>query len=316
VSNHDLPEPKARQYSEEEKRVRHWKLISTIVWFVAVYALIHKLLIPVFLKFTEVTKSPYAQIDFLFFQPLWLAYLLHKRKSNSKLLSLLCGFTVAYGVFEVFQVSQGAYEGWLAVSRLLSAVPLAVAAGYIMTQPSPEKSFPLAWLGALSVTVLVLINSMEEKGDFTPVPAQEMAEEPTRRMNPINQECGNSQIVLNLNDSYPQTNEIVIDGACGIRPAIIFPSAENLKIINQTPRSTNIHLMIFENHKLSSRWNMMVMGESSVETPKLPLISNGFAFVYSDNTPAIGITALISNSQKKPERYQITRSPLKVRALR
>jgi len=316
VSNNDLPEPQQTVFTDEEKKLRHWQLMSTIVTFIAAYATLHKLLIPLFLKFTSVTKTPYAEIDILFLHPLCLAFLLQKKKNNTKLISSLCGFAVAYGVYELIQVTQGNYEGWLAVSRLLSALPLAVSAGYIMSQASPGRSFPMAWLGAVGVAVLLFLNSTPSQ--IQPkAPVEEVAqdEDPIRQLNPVNQECGNAQLVINRNETYPTTNEIIIDEPCGLRPAVISPSLESLKVVNQTNRPINIHLMVFSSDKLSSRWNIMAIARTTVETPKLSFSPDEFGVIFSDNTPEVGLTALVFNSEKTIGRFQISRSPLKVRPL-
>lgn len=312
MSQSDLPEPKVVILSAEEQNARHWYLISTFVTFVAGYSVIHKLLIPFFLKFTQVTKTPYSQVDPYFIHAVLLAYLLTKERRNTKLVSLLCGFGVIYGITEIAHTAQGLYEGWLAVSRLLSAVPLAIASGYVMSQPSAERSFSMAWFGALvgigSFFAPVLTTTKKETSPEVGTQLE------SRKLVGVNQECGNSQLNLDLSLDYPETSEIVIKPDCGLKPAIIRSKDETLTVSNQTQTPINIHLMVFERDKQSSRWNMMVPPGTSLKTPKLPKGGLEVGFLYSDNTPVAGVVGLVFIKEKVAKRFYISRSPLRIQA--
>jgi len=313
VSHPDLPEPKPLQLSQEEENVRHWKLISTFMVFVTVYAVLHKLIIPFFLKFTKVTKTPYSIIDPFFLHPVLLSALLVKEKRNTRAVSLLCGFGVVYGMTEVFHVLKGDYEGWLAVSRLLSAIPSAIGSAYIMSQKDEGRRFSMAWIGALLGLLTLFSPHFSKKVDLIQTQTVD-SQEPSREPITLNEDCGNSQLNLDLNQDYVASSQVEISQTCGLKPAVIKPMGQSLKISNQTDIAINMHLMIFDKERQTSGWNIMVPSGVTVDSPKLPM-GPQVAFLYSDNSPIVGITALILSAEKSSKRFQISRSPLKIRVL-
>lgn len=310
MSHPDLPEPQALSLSPEEKNKRHWQVISTFVAFVAAYSVIHKLLLPFFLKFTQVTKTSYSQVDPYFIHAVFLAYCLQKERRNTKLISLLCGFGVVYGVSELFHTLQGQYEGWLAVSRLLSAVPLAIISSYVMSQSSPERSFSFAWIGALMGGLSFFVPKVVTQKPTSSPQIIQKAEK--RELIAVNQECGNSQLSLDLKDDWPQTSQIIMDAGCGFKPSILRPKENQLSVSNQTDRPINIHLMVFERGKMSSRWNVMVPAKTQIQSPPLPKKGLEVGFLFSDNTPLMGVVGLALSDQKLEKQFRISRSPLKI----
>lgn len=311
MSNIDLPEPQPLHLTQEEEDARHWKLISTFMVFVTVYAVVHKLIIPFSLKFTHVTKTPYSIIDPFFIHPVLLSILLVKKKGNTSIISFLCGFGVLYGIAEVFHVLNGKYEGWLAVSRLLSAIPIAIGSIYVMSQRNEGRRFSMAWGGALLGALSLLVPHTVGHSDTISTQATQ-TEQQNREFITVNEPCGNGQLNLDLNQDYPESSEVMIDKGCGLKPAVIKPKNSKLKISNQTETAINMHLMIFDKERQTSGWNIMVPGGREVESPQLPF-GVEVAFLYSDNSPFVGVTALILSSEKANKRFQISRNPLRIR---
>lgn len=153
----DLPEPKRSVPASPEQKIRRqWGLVVAFLWLTALYATLHKGLMPLFLGFTSLSGSPYAQFNAWFLHPLLLAILASHANRLSPGISLLAGAGVAHGVAEILSVAQGHATGWMAFSHLLSAVPFAIVCTAMLTGPYPGKHYRAAWTGAAIVLLLTL----------------------------------------------------------------------------------------------------------------------------------------------------------------
>lgn len=146
----DLPEPVRRKISAEEAHARQWRMATTAYGLVTAYTLLHKLIIPLALKFTALRGTAYAKVDFWFLHSVTLLYVLRRPTLSAAALSLLCGGGIAYGVVEIGELMLGRLAGWHVFSRMLSSLPVALFCILILIQQSKSRSTALAWLGAIA----------------------------------------------------------------------------------------------------------------------------------------------------------------------
>lgn len=152
----DLPEPRRVVTTPADKPRRQWNLVLAFLWLTALYAGLHKGLVPFVLGFTALSGSPYAQLSPWFLHPLLLAVLASRAQKLSATTSLLSGAGITHGALEVLAVVQGQAVGWLVFSRLLAAVPFAIVCIALLTGPFPGRDSRAAWMGAAIVGVFPL----------------------------------------------------------------------------------------------------------------------------------------------------------------
>ena len=153
----ELPEPIRRVYTEEERLRRRWRLWRVVLMFLACYSLIHKLIIPLSLKFTVLRLGPYSKIDPMFLYLLVLYYSFRPAVQLTGFLSFLAGIGIAHGCAELVLVSLGYTVGWLAISHLLSSLPLALVCTILMSQRKLGRQLKSAWVGALIYSLFALV---------------------------------------------------------------------------------------------------------------------------------------------------------------
>jgi len=143
----DLPEPKRRVLTPAEALARERKLLTTLAILAVAYSCLHKLLVPIALKGTALATSPYSKIDVWWAHSAALLFCLCYLPQTERLLSLLAGAGVVYGAVETAEAFLGHLPGWLAISRLLSSIPIAGICIAILT----SRRFPVrpgyAWAG-------------------------------------------------------------------------------------------------------------------------------------------------------------------------
>lgn len=147
----DLPEPRKIEITPEERLVRQRKVISALLWLVVGYAFIHKIGVPLVLKFTRLSTSPYAEIDLWFFWPLALALAL--RRKEFSLASFLAGGGILYAFVDIVLSVRGVYPGWLGISKILSAAPFGGVCIAFLTGPFPERVTRSAWFGVIAIAL-------------------------------------------------------------------------------------------------------------------------------------------------------------------
>jgi hypothetical protein len=149
----DLPEPRRLSRAPRDP-VRSLELCLAFLWLVALYAFVHKLAIPVFLRFAAGRS---VGIDPWFIHPWLLLSGIKRAGALSPATSFLAGAGIAQGVFEAIAAFNGVYRGWAVFSHLLSSIPISVVCVALLTGPLAGKSAPLAWIGALAAAVGALL---------------------------------------------------------------------------------------------------------------------------------------------------------------
>lgn len=307
ISETDLPEPQRRSYSAEETLLRRYRLISTFISFISVYAFIHKILIPLGLKLTPLSESPYANLDFWVVHPIIFGLWLRKNHSNNARSSFFSGLAIIYGVTEWYFVARGYYGGWLALSRVLSSTPLAIGAGYLMCIRGLKPNFRMAWLGVLFYGTFLLCGMFFA----APTPIQNTTKFTAKKYSPAQESpiCGAQEITLMADKPLVPSNTISIN-SCGFDSVALNLSDTPLEIENTLPSLVNLHLSIYRNGKLESKWNIPLKPNTKITPPKFQLEANEVGILYSDLNPNIGVIAFLNPN--RTHHFRITRKPLQV----
>lgn len=305
----DLPEPLRTPGSPQEEAERRWKLLVFSFTVATAYAVLHKLLIPLGLKLTPLSTSPYAKIDWWFVQNIFFLALLRREQKLTSLLCWFAGMSIAYGAYEVYETAIGRNPGWLAFSRLLSSVPIAGICVAMMSQKTFGRRLISAWQGAIAV--LVVVSLIDVYYALPPVEKSPTAKAPiaSRDAIPSSRDCGAQTLSLFPEEfaSLPTEIEIVAD-SCGFRPARLKKTGPDLWLSNQCEEPVNFHLVAKERGRLRTLWNMLVPAHQRLKAPPITMSEGSVAMIYSDNHPISGVVAIVMGSLE--ERWSLTRSPL------
>lgn len=288
----DLPEPTRPNFSEEEKLNRHWDLLVVFLTGVAGYAVLHKLVIPVTLSFTALKGTPYAQVDWWFIHPVVLAYFLQTCRRNNGDISFLAGMAIVYGVYEIYEATQGRHIGWLAFSRLLSAVPLAIGSGYLMAQSRLGGNAPAAWFGALLLLIIFSTREIEILHRVA-VPTLSKAQTEVPRQMPAGeyQGCGVQELIVPAGGRVVSGASIkIVD--CGFSPVILALQNGSLEVSNLRGQASNLRLFIHEKGRTQTKWNILIPAHSKVSRQTI-LGPDAVGMLISDSFPQSGIVAIV-----------------------
>lgn len=307
----DLPDPVRTNYSEEERRYRQWRLLVIFIQFVTFYACLHKLFIPITLKFTSLSETPYADIQPSLVLALFFSLLTSNSKSNNARISFLAGVLIVFGVSEIYQTSIHRVSGWFAFSRLLSAVPLAVASGYAMSRRSFQGKVRHAWLGATLFLAVFVIREWHFS-ERTPVPSLNQTAIPhfSPAVHP-NLLCGAQDLRVSTVTGNPLERKVKI-ADCGFSPSTVLTGEEPIEFENTTDRAVNLHLLVFDGEKKKTAWNLLVPPHGRLLGTKIVLTPNQIGLLYSDNFPGLGLVAIRPISLTK--NWVLTRKPLHAEA--
>lgn len=292
MTDQDLPEPARRTFTPEEKLIRHWQLLVVFLTAVAAYAVLHKLLIPTALKFTTLKDTPYSQVDWWFVHPMILAFILQTNRRNTPVISFLAGIALLYGLYEIYEALQGRHTGWLMFSRLLSAVPLAIGSGYLMTQRRLGGSLGAAWVGAL---VLLLFITCREfwlprkslSADTGSSALKIFSEMPRNEIT----ECGAQELIVKKGIHPMGSSQLTIN-ACGFSPSNLTVEKGALEVLNLRKDAINLRLFLYENSKIHSKWNILIPANTKT-TREIVLPPGTVGMILSDSSPQAGIVSLV-----------------------
>ncbi|MEZ4751807.1 MAG: hypothetical protein R3B54_14605 [Bdellovibrionota bacterium] len=310
MAERDLPEPKPRQYSAEERRLRRQNLLITLLGFCTAYAQLHKLIIPLFLKLTPLHSNPYSHVDIWFLHSLVLFIVLKKTRKLGPFGSFLAGIGILYGIFEIYEVFLGRLVGWLAFSRLLSSVPISFCCGLLMTVKDIDRRLGYAWAGTALLALFLIPQESHYWG--TKSAAQQEIPKPAdlqekRRAFIV---CGANEVHWDeesqkfFNSHAPSYAIEIRD--CGFYPAIS-RLGQTLSVSNRTDQALNLHYLAYRNGKQSASWNVVLKPRQRL-TKELETAEA--AIVYSDSLPGAGLSALLGETK---ENWIWTRSPIGVR---
>jgi hypothetical protein len=124
----DLAEaPKRRERSPEEVLQRKWHLALSLFAAAMLYALIHKLFVPLGVNFLGTTRSEYGKVGWDVLWVLLLGIFLHKDAGISKRIHFFMGASMGFVFYEIIIIFLGSRQGWLLFSHLLSSIPLGIS---------------------------------------------------------------------------------------------------------------------------------------------------------------------------------------------
>lgn len=309
----DLPEPQLTSLSQSESTLRQWQLFVVFTQFVAFYACIHKIFIPLFLSFTSLNNSPYSELQFSIVLPLALVFFCRRSKSHTQMISFLCGVAILFGIDEIYATAMGRHSGWFAFSRLLSSIPMAIACGFAMSKSAFSPKFKTAWLGAGALLVAVLVN--EYRLNYkAQVPSNIPAVVSESRQIPKNEnvECGAQAVTVHKGVLQSSSNLVTLKD-CGFSPSVQSINNGTVEISNETDHPVNLHLIIFENQKKKTLWNVLLRSREKRVFIDLELSAESIGLLYSDSTPEVGIVGLRPASLDRG--WNLTRKPIGAQAI-
>jgi hypothetical protein len=322
----DLPDPEEiRITSPKQLEGRFFKILYSLTVFAVLYSSVHKIWIPLFLKFTDVNQAAYKEIDFWFVPAFFLWWHLHTTKSLGKFGSLLCGALIVHGILDLWMISLGRYFGWLQISHLLSSVPLALISIGWLTMAPDRKPYSVAAWGGVFLGVLLALTLSDELRSFCmgTTPKPEIAVQKLPDSDPgvpqlaRSNICGRKAFWLDLKD-YPDFNgrtEIMLED-CGFSPAFHrLDSSFGFLVSNQTGKAANIHLLVFQPDGRKRGLNRILRTHEKWELHpgQFDLGDNEYLMIYSDTAADAGVTAMVPNDQTGG--LKITRSPLLIAPL-
>jgi hypothetical protein len=295
VNPPDLPEPAPRLLTTEQKLARRWRLFVVMLSFVAIYAVLHKLLLPSILSLTVLRESPYSKIDWWFIYPVVLTLFVQRSARSDPFISFLAGIGILYGIYEIYETMQGRNTGWLAFSRLLSSIPLAISCGYLMTQRGLGGSLLWAWAGVLSLTGWIGYRELSFLSSPKP-PSLAMSSSTTRpRLLETHSRCGARELEVAPSDGEEVTQLRISD--CGLIPSIISIAEGTLEIVNERAEAVTLHLVSSKGKRLKTDWNLSIPARSKMMSKRIRITPGTIAMLYSDSQTDVGITALRSPQQ-------------------
>lgn len=309
----DLPEPKARVFSPEERERRQKRLIMAMLILCASYALLHKLMVPLILKLTPLWDSPHARIDWWFCHSILLVGVLKYQQGLFRAGSLLAAVGVLYGVFEAYEVVSGRLVGWVAFSHLLSSIPVAFCCVVLLSSRSSKKNIAAAWSGVALCCLffvpqefLIWVKTDEvPKFDQQPVIAETVEQEDST--------CGAMRVSIDLSAKHPKTQQeppIVTVKECGFSPTSLRLSGPSVELRNATKEPLNIHFLAFKSGKRLGGWNVLLKA-GEVLKKRIPRFEADVSMIYSDSSPRAGLTALFSDGVEGA--WLWTRQPISAR---
>lgn len=302
----DLPEPLRTALSSEERTYRQWRLLSNFSQFVAFYACIHKIFIPLVLKFTSLVQTPYSHIQYSVLLPVVFSFSVFASTENNSWISLLSGAGLVFGIDEVYQTFIGRHQGWFAFSRLLSSIPFAFCCGVAMSRQSFKGRMSFAWIGAFSLLAFISARELKLSGTRgTDLLKNEV--NVTRELIEESAACGAMQAHIS-----PETNalssKVIRIANCGLHPSLIELKDKVFQLKNETSESTNFHLIYFDGNRKVSGWNVLLPPQTSVFSPPVQLKGNRVGVLYSDSNPKAGLTVFVNEPFRG--NFKVTRKPL------
>lgn len=312
VVDEDLKEPGAYAPRKAESS---GKVLRGISLFVGAYALLHRLLIPLFLKFTVLKLSANARIDLV--SPLIFLWWWWWFKKNRLGIygSFLMTSLMTLGVVESYQIFFSSDRvGWLAISHLLSIWPVALCSLAVITRPSATLRWQGAGLGIFFAAIFSLFVHNRNLVDSTFI-----AQPQQKRVAPADvafPDCGAQKFILRkLTDSA--SNQVWLEN-CGLRPASVSLVRNNFLVLrNNSSRAMQLHFYVKTPQGFSQGWNVLVKGRSEVKSPPIHMQPNEVGVLFSDAHTSVGLSAILwPESFSEKTSWSFMRDPLRVEAYR
>ncbi|MBM4317200.1 MAG: hypothetical protein FJ116_06940 [Deltaproteobacteria bacterium] len=205
-------------------------------------------------------------------------------------------------------MSIGRHAGWFGFSRLLSSVPMAIACGFAMTKPSFKPQFKFTWFGAITLLLLTLTYEWYFLNRPS-TPTQKNTIQETRLI-PSNEHLDCGAQALEVSKGHTTNSLSVLEiSECGFKPPIYTLPNGHLTVQNNTPRSVNIHLLVFEREKKRTLWNVVLQPKEQRNFNAIIISSDSIGMLYSDSAPEFRLSAVRNTSSNHA--WSLSRKPIK-----
>lgn len=294
----DLPDPSPRSYASSEERLRHrWKMGFALFCAAVAYSIVHKLIVPLFLSRTKVLVSQYAEVDFGFVPAVLLLVWVWHQNRIAKLGSAFAGFLIVYAAWELKNILQGHYVGWLAMSHFLSSIPVGLGALYLMTFSGRGRSLWTAWIAA-GMTLAVLLVLPEYFG--TPVPqgslaSQTRSEERLVELKPAS--CGQGAFeVSTANIAGSISHAELVVASCGFSPQVLWADRDSATLRSELAQMLNVHVTYYSQEGKKLRHiNRILPSHRSLNLESIaPRADEAMGLIFSDSSRSGGVVLLLS----------------------
>lgn len=297
----------------EPGRESTWQLARIFIAFIAAYASIHKLLLPLALKLTSLNGTPYARIQIGVVVPVSLAIAMLRADRLTRVLSALCGVAIVWGAYEVLEVSLGRHVGWFAISRLLSSVPIALAAIVLMSTQDFGRDLSAGWLGVLLFVTVVVGKETWARREHSAAPIAGAPSQKVATPDPIeNLSCGAARLLV-TGDRGVTGDQALTVGDCGLSPSILLLKEGPLRVNNRLARSLNLHLLVVSRTSRATAWNILIPATREFLTPPVRLVPGAIGLLYSDNFREGGISVIRPSHLEKS--WLVERDALRAREI-
>lgn len=249
-------------------------------------------------------------------------YLWYRARQHEKLTageSALAGGLVAFGVTEGASIVLGHYQGWLALSHGLSSIPMALAAFTMLLYRERRRSLAWPWAGALTLIALFtpqLLHGLPPAG-ARPFRTKTAAPAPSGQIPVLDAAaaqtlCGVQNLAVHVTPDIPSSAELSLE-SCGVRPALVRPSAERLHLKNSSAHAANIHFVIFQEETQRMGWNLVLLAGASLNSPPIHLRRGEVGLLYSDSSPSAGLALVVPSDFSSALTLRAARLPLVLR---
>jgi len=284
----------------------------TLAAFGTIYALIHKIFVPLMLSLLGTSRADYARVDVWALAYIAFALWLHYRQHLGTVGSLFVGLLVSHSLGDTVLLSiDPAPFGWLAFSKMISAWPAALTGLWMMSMGVRRPIFP-AFVGALLAGGLLTwafesspIGAPPVKPSMAHVTANPQTKTPETRM------CGAQELTVARPRTRTTSTTLVIRD-CGFTPSVLRLTGTRgrIRVDNQTLRAQTLRFVVFSDHGKRVHWNT-VMPHGTQREFLVQVEGDEIGALLSDAAPRLGLTAVVGG--QSGVHWELTRTPLSVR---
>ncbi len=148
------PQPKAHLMSHEGHLAHRWHLWIACYAASMIYALLHKVVIPLSLKVLHTNRASYTHVPGDIFWIVLFGLGVHYRRRITPLVQFFAGATLAFAGIEILRAIFEKNQGWYTVSSFIASVPLTYCTFHLLTFARKIHKGLYVFLGALTLILL------------------------------------------------------------------------------------------------------------------------------------------------------------------
>ena len=153
------PQPKAHLLGHGERLARRWHLWIACYAASMVYALLHKVIIPLTLKVLHTNRASYTHVPGDIFWIVLFGLGVHYRRSITPLVQFFAGATLAFASIEILRAIFEKNQGWYTVSSFIASVPLSYCTFHLLTFARKLHKGLYVFLGACTLIAVRIVIS-------------------------------------------------------------------------------------------------------------------------------------------------------------